>query len=181
MQHTPTTIIRFQTMHQVTDDSGFLALVVPTTYPSFVDSDWTLDQIVAHFKTQMARRSLLIWGTGLEGRWNVEVVLTPTTAQGFREVTGPLHVVGGHVLLSSYDSLTMAAQFDDVVLPEKHEQHLLLPVPEGAYACRIIQMFDPDDFDYDDSSDTAHFIIELTKTSADVAPWTEIPWNDSRL
>jgi len=54
-------------MLEVTDDSGFLALVVPATYETFVDSDWTLEQLLTHFKAQMDLRSLLIWGTGLEG------------------------------------------------------------------------------------------------------------------
>ena len=168
-------------MHRITDDSGFLALVVPATYSSFVDRKWTIDQIVGHFQAQMARRSLLIWSTGLEGCWNVEVVLGSTTTQGFREVTGPLHVVGGHVLLSSYDSLTMAAQFNDVVLPEKHEQHLLLPISDGTYACRIVQLFDPDDFDFDSNTDTANFLIELTNAAPGITAWNEIPWNEGRL
>jgi hypothetical protein len=46
---------------EVTDDSGFLALVVPAAYETFVSSDWTLDQILAHFKTQMARHSLRLF------------------------------------------------------------------------------------------------------------------------
>jgi hypothetical protein len=73
---------------QVTDDSGFLALVVPAAYETFVASNWTFDQIMGHFKGQMARRSLLIWGTGLEGFWNVDVVLNKSKAKGYRESAG---------------------------------------------------------------------------------------------
>src|SRR5688572_5144628 len=109
-------------MIEVTDDSGFLAVVVPATYSTFVDSDWQLDQLFDHFRQQMAQQSLLIWGTGLEGFWRVEVRFQESSLQGFREVSGPLRVVGGAVLLTNYESLTMAAQFADVRLPQKHEQ-----------------------------------------------------------
>src|SRR6266508_3748981 len=108
-------------MLEVTDDSGFLALVVPAAYETFVASDWTLGQILAHFRAQMTRRSLLIWGTGLEGFWKVDVVLKKSKVKGFRAVNGPLQVVGGSLLLTNYESLTMAAQFKDVTLPEKHQ------------------------------------------------------------
>jgi hypothetical protein len=77
-------------MLEVTDDSGFLALVVPAAYDTFVASDWTLDQIMTHFKTQMGRRSLLIWGTGLEGFWKVDVRLKKSKVKGFREASGPV-------------------------------------------------------------------------------------------
>src|SRR5262245_26301358 len=118
-------------MLEVTDDSGFLALVVPAAYDTFVASDWTLDQLLAHFKTQMGRGSLLIWGTGLEGFWNVDVRLNKAKVKGFREARGPLQVVGGSLLLTNYESLTMAAQFKDVTLPEKHQDDLLVWLADG--------------------------------------------------
>jgi len=106
-------------MLNVTDDSGLLALVVPATYETFVDSDWTLDQLMRHFKEQMTHRSLLLWGTGSEGLWNVNVVLKKSNARGYREVSGPLKIVGGALMVTNYESLTMAAQFKDVTLPER--------------------------------------------------------------
>jgi hypothetical protein len=162
-------------MLQVTDDSGFLALVVPAAYDTFVASDWTLDQILTHFKTQMGRRSLLIWGTGLEGSWKVDVRLKKSKVKGFREASGPVQVVGGSLLLTNYESLTMAAQFKDVTLPEKHQEDLLVSLPDGDYTCRIIQMFDPEQQESagDDSPD---FVIEIQKATGKVAAWESIPW-----
>ena len=43
-------------MLEVSDDSGFLALIVPTTYETFVGSNWTFDQIMAHFHTSDGTR-----------------------------------------------------------------------------------------------------------------------------
>ena len=162
-------------MFELTDDSGFLALVVPTSYETFVARNWTFDQIMAHFRAQMARRSLLIWGTGSEGSWKVDVVLTKSHAAGFREVSGPLLVVGGSLLLTNYDSLTMAAQFNDVTLPENHQGDLVVPLPDGDYTCRIIQTFDPQEAECagDDKPD---FVVEIQKGEGKRAAWGNIPW-----
>jgi hypothetical protein len=162
-------------MLEVTDDSGLLAVVVPAAYETFVASDWTLDQILAHFKAQMARRSLLIWGTGLEGFWKVDVVLKQTKVIGFREVRGPLEVLGGSLLLTNYESLTMAAQYKDVTLPETHQEDSLVSLPDGNFVCRIIQMFDPE---HEESAgdDKPDFVVELQKAKGKITSWESIPW-----
>jgi hypothetical protein len=162
-------------MLEVTDDSGFLALVVPAAYETFVASNWTFDQIMSHFQAQMARRSLLIWGTGLEGFWKVDVVLKKAKVKGFREVSGPLHVAGGSLLLTNYESLTMAAQFKDVTLPEKHHEDLLLSLPDGDYTCRIIQMFDPEQ-EETAGDDNPDFVVEVLTAAGKLAAWESIPW-----
>jgi hypothetical protein len=162
-------------VYEVTDDSGLLALVVPAAYKTFVASDWTFDQILAHFKAQMARRSLLIWGSGLEGIWKVVVVLKKARVKGFREVCGQLRLVGGSLLLTNYESLTMAAQFKNVTLPEKHQEDLLVPLPDGEYTCRIIQMFDPERVE-SAADDKPDFLIEVQKATGKIAAWDSIPW-----
>lgn len=88
----------------VTDDSGILAVVVPAAYEGFVNNDWRYDQLLDHFRAQMARRSLLIWGSGLEGRWQVDVRLRPSRVRGFQEVSGPIQIVGGGMLVTNYDT-----------------------------------------------------------------------------
>lgn len=165
-------------MLNVTDDSGFLALVVPSAYKSFVARHWTFDQIMAHFKAQMARRSLLIWGTGLEGFWNVDVVLGQTEARGVREVSGPLQVAGGSLLVTNYESLTMAAAYEDVTLPEKHEQDQLLFLPDGNNVCTIMQMFDSEK-EESAGHRAADFVIQVQKATADLPAWETIPWFDA--
>ena len=71
---------------QITDDSGFLALIDPKGYEAFVSRDWELDQLFNHFK--MKRQRLLIWGTGSEGTHEVEVSMEFSETKGFREVIG---------------------------------------------------------------------------------------------
>jgi hypothetical protein len=160
---------------EVTDDSGLLALVVPAIYESFINSDWTLDQVLLHFKSQMARRSLLIWGTGLEGFWKVDIVLHETKLEGFRQICGQIQVVGNAILLTNYESLTMAAQFEDVKLPQKHQQDLLVSLPDGSYACKIIQMLDPGCKNSADD-DQPDFVIEIQSAIGKIEAWDDIPW-----
>jgi hypothetical protein len=162
-------------MLTVPDDSGFLAVVVPSTYGSFVGSDWEFDQLMDHFRRQMSRGSLLIVGTGLEGKWRVGVGLGGCSEQGFREVVGALQVVGGSVLVTNYESLTMAAEFDDVRLPEPHEKHQVVELPDGTYGCRVVQMFDPEQED-SAGEGSVDFMLEFVQTSNLTAPLRDIPW-----
>jgi len=95
--------------------------------------------------------------------------------KGFREVSGALQVVGGSLLLTNYESLTMAAQFKEVTLPEKHQKDLLVLLPDGGYTCRIIQMFDPEQ-EKTVSDDNPDFVVEVVKATANTSPWEGIPW-----
>ena len=161
-------------LFQVDDDSGLLALLDPDAYQSFVDADWTGDQLQAHFLRQMAARRLLIWASGREHLWKVEVALQSASTPGFREVTGSLHASHGRLLLTSYDSLTMAAQFEDTVLPEAHEQGQVLVVAPGFYDCRVVQLSDPESDAFLEES--INFLYELTPTLDPRPAWDHIPW-----
>ncbi len=125
---------------EVTDDSGFLAIIDPDAYRGFVHADWTWDTIQEHFRREMRDRHLLIWATGMEHLWSIDVSFQPTRASGFREVVGSIDASRGRLLLTNYESLTMAAQFPDVTLPEAHERGQVLSVSPGLYNCRIVQL-----------------------------------------
>jgi hypothetical protein len=164
-------------MFEVTDDSGFLALVDPDSYARFVDEDWTLEQLVAHFTAEMHRQRLLIWGTGLEGMWRVEVSNGRTAYQAFREIVGPITVAEGRLLLTNYETLTMVATFRDAVLPEEHDKDLLVSLPAATYNCRVLQLFNPDE-DSSALGDGPDFVVELLRDEPLSSPWEEIPWRD---
>lgn len=162
-------------MLELTDDSGFLAVVVPASYPSFVARDCALDELFDHLRQEMQRRSLLVWATGLEGCWKVDVRVGESYIDGLREVSGPLRVVGGVVLVTNYESLTMAAQFEDVRLPEPHEVQQLVRLEDGDYSCRIVQRFDPCEL-HGAEDGAADFVIEFSHPSALPEPWSAVPW-----
>jgi hypothetical protein len=162
---------------EVTDDSGLLAIVDPDAYRSFdYSTDWTWEALERHFIGEMQERRLLIWGSGMENLWNVQVAYEQVAAPRFREITGSIAASRGRLLLTSYDSLAMV---DRVTLPGVDEEHLLLSVPPGLYDCRIIQLSDPEcdeDDDDDDDDDAVHFIYELTRATSPKAVWRQIPW-----
>ena len=54
----------------------------------------TWDTIQEHFRRQMRDRHLLIWGTGMEHFWSIDVSFQPTRTSGFREVVGSIDAFG---------------------------------------------------------------------------------------
>ena len=162
---------------EITDDSGFLALVDPDAYQGFI-GDWDYDSIMERFQREMAARRILVWGSGQEGCWTVEVSLTPRDLRGDREAVGSIVSSKGRLLVTNYESLTTAAQFDDATLPEPHQQADVVDVPPGPYRCRVVQ-----------ASRRAHnwdkaqppeFVIELEASSDLEAVWPDVPWADDQ-
>jgi hypothetical protein len=164
--------------YEVSDDSGFLGIFDPDAYVSFVDPNWTLEQLFGHFREQMLRERLLLWGTGREGWWTVEVEDMPSDRAGFREIVGPITASAGRLCLTNYESLTMGAAFAQVALPEPHHIRLLLPVPAGQYNCRIIQLAPPLADPVEEGSD---FVVQLWRADQPAEPWRVVPWAQEEL
>jgi hypothetical protein len=167
-------------VYEVTDDSGFLAVIDPASYRSFVHAHWTLDQVVMRFKEEMSGEHMLIWGTGREDTWRVEVAFRRSSVGGFREFTAPLSASGDQLLLTNFESLTMAAEFEDIKLPEAYQNDLLIPVQPARYLCRVVQWLNPESSP-DLSDRNPDFRIELApikSTAKDGEDVPGIPWTD---
>lgn len=158
-------------MYRVADDSSFLGIFDPHAYVSYIGEDW-IDDLVEHFKAEMYRHRLLLWGTGREGYWRVEVRYEASAVTGFREYIGPIVATENLLCLTSYDSLAGGFQSQGISLPQEHERDLYIPVTPGAYRCRIIQVQAPDECV---ETEDADFVIELTKVDQPAAPWTTFP------
>ena len=162
---------------RITDDSGFLAIIDPDAYHGFVHADWTTELLREHLAREMATRHLLIWGTGLENFWKIKVSIQRTGTTGFREITGGIIASQGRLLLTNYESLTMAAQFPGVCLPQAHEWGDVLSVPPGIYNCRILQLSDPEgDGPFEEP---VNFVYEVTPAAQAAESWREIPWESN--
>ena len=160
--------------HHVTDDSGFLAIIDPDAYRGFVHRDWTWEMMQDHFRREIRERHLLIWATGLGHFWAIQVLFQAGAAPGFREVVGSIVASQGRLLLTNYESLTMAAARPNVSLPQEHEVNRVITVPPGLHDCRIIQLSDPEtDAPFDEP---VSFIYEIAPATSAREPWTEIPW-----
>lgn len=160
-------------IHSIPDDSGFLAIINNDKYITYVDEDWTLEQLVNHFQEQMKNHSLLIWNTGNAKIWKVKIKNGISNTKGFRKIVGTINVTNKKLYLLNYESLSMAAQFKDVLLPEEHLKDLIIELEDGFYKINIIQMESPDTyeniFEYD-------FLIEYELNDEIEASWGKIPW-----
>jgi hypothetical protein len=143
----------------VTDDSGLLSLTDCASYSSFLSEDWTYDGIVAHFQDQMRQGSIIVWDCGDGGgQYALRIRKGFTETKGFREVTAKIISTNGRLNIVSYDSLTMAAQFADEVLPSKQDGSYFISTAPGPYKVRVIQMYNPDSAE---ETQTPQFLIEI--------------------
>lgn len=154
----------------IADDSGFLALIDPDAYRTFVAEDWTYAQIMQHFSQQMQERHALIWRTECENMWRVSVQFHLAAGASAPEFVGPIEATHGRLLLTSYESLTMSAQFADVTLPEPHQQDQFVMVPPGMYRCRIVRT----SVAAEDEATQPHWVIELLPGGHDLPAWQEV-------
>lgn len=160
----------------ITDDSGFIAIIEPEKYISFVGEEWDLHQLVEHFKGQMKIGNMLIWGTGGENIWNIEINHGFTDIVGYREMIGSIKVESNSLCLINYESLTMAAQFADVKLPEEHMKELLIKLDNGIYDIKIIQFYNSETDSYINRDDI-DFLVEIQKVDIIGYLWDNIPWS----
>lgn len=161
----------------VVGDGIYLALVDTGRYESFVQEDWdTIPGLLEpHFVAQMKRRSALVWGTGVEADWQVDVVTGITATPGHRELVGGITVSADGLYLCNYDSLSMAAQFNDHFLPDRDCQGNRIPLAAGNYRVRVVQLADPKGPVADD-----RFRLEFEATETLPAAWPQVPWSPLR-
>lgn len=154
------------------DDSGLLAIVDASAYSTFVDADWTYEQLLAHFAAQMAKGTILVWECGDGGGdYQIEVRTGFTDTQGFRSGVGCVRVRSGRLNVASYTALTMAAQFEEYGIPAKEEIEDVFDVPWESVRVRVVQMYDPTDYE---NQPTVHFILELEP--GEVPPLGGVLW-----
>ena len=155
------------------DDSGLMALVDVSAYPTFVDEEWTYETIIQHFREAMARGEMLVWDCGDGGDdYRVQIRQGWSDLAGFRVAEGGIVARDGRLHLCSYTALTMAAQFSDEVLPAETERNLVIKTTPGSIKVRVVQMHDPDSLaDWEGP----HFVIEIEP--GDALSWTEVAWH----
>lgn len=159
---------------EIDAEDGILALVVASAYRSFVSSDWTYEQILSHIADETAARNILAWECGDGGNaYRLDVVRGLTDDQGHRAISGTILPGGGQLHLCSYAALTMAAQFDDEVLPAKDEAHLVIEIEAGLTQVRLVQLNDPASPDLG-AFEGPHFRIELAPGEAE--GWSGVAW-----
>jgi hypothetical protein len=161
---------------ELSDDSGFLGLVDPSTYDPEIGQPVNYENTIAHVKTQMESRRLLLWATGMENIWRIVVTSAkvPESVDSYRQISGPITVASNRLCLVNYESLTRAGKPPIEPLPLRHFEYACFRVSPGLYNCSVFQITDPKTY----SDNATDFRIELTKTGAQLPPWSEIAWQN---
>lgn len=116
------------------DDDGFVCLVCPDRYVSYVDEDWTLEEVLDRFVEQMNAGTLFVAYPGPDRSGEpFTLVAEPSARPSAREAEGRVVVGEGGAWLTDYAQLTMAAQFADSPAVAAH--HTRLPLAPGP--CRV--------------------------------------------
>lgn len=162
----------------VPDDSGILAVVDANRYHPFIGPAWTLDQILTRFRESMRDRCMLVWSPGCEGNWRVVATLGPAESGHFRLAEGSIQVESDGLHVVSYDSLTMAAQFSDVPVPQAHERDNLIRLPRGLYTCTVAQLFPPEENGSEAifNQEAPHFRLSFARSSEPLPAWPGVRW-----
>jgi hypothetical protein len=159
---------------QIFDEDGIIALADPAAYASFVDKDWTLEQLLRHFRQQMNHQTIIVWQANANGggNWTVSVVHEPSPQKALREFVKTIRVTNGQLCFTPYTDLTMAAQFDDEAIPGRNNQNLCFAVANGTWRVQVRQLVDTD-MVYTDDPSIVHFEIVLAPVAENAVTSTE--------
>ena len=143
---------------KITDDSGFIAVVDPKKYNSFLSADWSFEQLRERFIVEMNKQTLIIWSTGMEGEWNIELLEHASGKPAFREFEKLIEVTNEQLCFINYESLSMAAQFEDFRIASEQDHSLSSKIPNGKYTILVRQLFNPMIYE-DEQIENTHFEI----------------------
>lgn len=154
---------------EISDDSGFLAIVDASQYPSFVAENWQLDQLMEHFTTAMNKQQMVMWQSNNDGGgfWRIDIKDEPSEKEAHRSLEQTIRVTDGKLFLTNYDDLTMAAQYEKYKIPSDANDDLVLELPNGLYKITVRQLFDPAENNYNEEDGDDDFDFEMIIAAAD--------------
>lgn len=143
------------------DDDGIIGIANAQSYTSFVHNEWDIEQLKSHFISEMNKNNLIVWQANNSGGgdWYIEILTEPSPTKSFREFSKSIKVTNGNLHIVSYTDLSMAAQFEDEILPSPQNESLVYHLPNGDYNLVIRQMFNPENEMGFEFSETAFEII----------------------
>lgn len=129
----------------ITDDSGFIGLANLSEYDSFIGDNWDFQILKKRILDQMNSNNLLFWSTGREDNWKVLISEDNRLKNDnfYRIEEALIQVTDNKLYLVNYETLSMAAQFKKISLPEDHMSNLYVEVRNGLYLVEIGQLVDP--------------------------------------
>lgn len=152
------------------DEDGFIALVCPDSYSSFVADNWTLTQVSDHFVEQMNLGNAFIACPGDEAADEVfALVRRRDGGRVIREASGTVRVGDAGLWLTSYLQLSTAAQFKDQLAADPRNS-LRMPCAPGLFRVTVRELAGVEppfelEIRPDDTSGTVHH---------DAVPWFDL-------
>lgn len=157
-------------------DGSHLAIGDLDRYESFVGEWSENDRLRRHLLAQAKSESIIAWGSGFETDWPISIKPGISEQKGYREFRSVISTQSGKLHLINYDSLTMAAQFDDYRLPDKETISYGFQILPGRYVFRIVQLVNPDTNWWETLGDAPAFLIEYEPADNSDLPQQIIPW-----
>ena len=139
----------------ISDDSGFLGLANLSKYDSFIDYNWDFEMLKKRIVDQMNQNNILFWSTGRGDNWKVQLSINDKLQnKDFHRVEKALiNVTNERIYLVNYETLSMAAQFEDTKLPEHYLANLYFELKNGLYLVEFGQLTDPEKYEKGANSD----------------------------
>ena len=155
---------------------GCLAILDLSKYSGFVDENWELEQLKTHIRSENSKGHIVPWGC-TSCNWNIEIHLGEPSVKGYRRHKSFL-ISEGELLLTTYDSISMAAQFSDVELPEAHEQDQVFKLEKGEYEVLVVENFPTELIESEELWDFSgtHYFVFMQKRSIKETIEGSLPW-----
>jgi len=131
-------------LFQISDDASFLGLINTDLYESFIDEDWEFEDIEVRIIRECQKGHLLFWGTSVPNLWTIRICSQASSQKAFQSFKGKIKVSHSKLHLINYESITLAAQFEDEQLPDSDLEALHVTLENGIYNVNIRQLFDPE-------------------------------------
>lgn len=165
---------------EITDDAGFLGLVNANLYRSFIDEDWEFDQLKERIIQESNKGHLLFWGTEVPNTWTVRVCSTPVADKEIKSFEGKINVTKSKLYLLNYETISIAAQFDDKHLSEDDLKDYCIPLENGVYSVTIRQLLDPEEDDIREEALGFELVLQkISNSPADaVNKLGSLVWSD---
>lgn len=143
------------------DEDDFLSIVNTEHYSTFVDENWTMEQLLTHFVNEINNLNCIVWQKDRQGGddWTLKIREQSSTEQSFRKFSREIEVTNGKLYFVNYTDLTIAAQFEEDILQRKDNADQYIKLENGLYRVTVRQMFEPDS---PERYDTKKLVFEIS-------------------
>jgi hypothetical protein len=167
-------------LFQISDDATFLGLINTDLYESFINEDWEFEDIEVRIIRECQKGHLLFWGTSVPNLWTVRICSQASSQNAFQSFQGKIKVSNSKLHLINYESIVLAAEFEDEQLPDSDLEALHVSLENGIYDVNIRQLFNPEKDLIVDESLGFEIVIQKSTESASfpVNSFDKLVWSN---